>query len=620
MSAENFSKKSYDYVIVGGGTAGLTIAARLSEDENVSVAVLEAGGNRLNDLMVDAPNLFLQLWDKPEYDWSYQTIPQKGTGNRVHGWARGKCLGGSSAINYTMFSMCSRQDLDNWAELGNNGWGFDDMIPYFRKFETYNPPSKELSTKINSQYLDPLLRGTNGPVQEVWPQTCINLGYPQPKDPRSGSAIGGFNQLTTVDPKLVRRSYSARAYYEPNAHRPNLSVLTDALVSKIEFEKTTPYSGSAKATSVQFTVAGIPYTVNVKKEVIICGGTINSPQILELSGIGSASLLQKHGVNVVYDNPNVGENLNDHSATGLCFEVEDGVPTAEMILRDESVAQQAMEAYMMHKAGPLANAPTTCGFIPFSTIAPSSVISDPKSHIHSVVSSYLKSHPNTDPAGRDALLARQLLNPNEAVCQVVPLSVGVDVSRAHHSSGTFVHETPGNWCTIAVCSTRSFSRGSVHISSADPTAHPLIDPAYFTHPLDVDIAARSVLHAKEIVATEPFRSKLKKDANGNLIPMPSMPVPNGLDEAMEFARNNTVTEYHPIGTCAMLPKEKGGVVDQELRVYGTSNVRVCDASIFPLHVQGNIVSLVYAVAEKGADLIKDGKGVMDNIRGCLGSV
>lgn len=295
MLAEDFSKKSYDYIIIGGGTAGLTIAARLSEDENVSVGVLEAGGNRLNDPMVDAPNLFLQLWDKPEYDWSYQTVPQKGTGNRVHGWARGKCLGGSSAINYTMFSMCSKQDLDNWAELGNKGWGFNDMIPYFRKFETYNPPSKELSTRINGQYLDPLLRGTDGPVQisfcendftwlqEVWPQTCINLGYPQPKDPRSGSAIGGFNQLTTVDPKLVRRSYSARAYYEPNAHRPNLSVLTDALVSKIEFEKTTSPSGSAKATGVQFTVGGVPYSVNAKKEVIVCGGTINSPQILELS-------------------------------------------------------------------------------------------------------------------------------------------------------------------------------------------------------------------------------------------------------------------------------------------------------------------------------------------------
>ena len=278
-----------------------------------------------------------------------------------------------------------------------------------------------------------------------------------------------------------------------------------------------------------------------------------------------------------------------------------------MLLRDESIAQQAMEAYLTHKAGPLANAPTTCGFIPFSTIAPSSAVSDPESHIRSIVNSYLKSHPDADPAGRDALLARQLLNPNEAVCQVVPLSVGVDVSRAHHPSGIFMHETPGNWCTIGVCSTRSFSRGSVHIGSADPATYPLIDPAYFAHPLDVEIAARSVLHAKKVVATEPFRSKLKKDASGNLIPMPNMPPPSGLDEAMEFARNNTVTEYHPIGTCAMLPEEKGGVVDQELRVYGTSNVRVCDASIFPLHVQGNIVSLVYAVAEKGADLIRGRK-------------
>lgn len=165
MSVEDFIKKSYDYVIIGGGTAGLVLAARLSEDPNVTVGVLEAGGNRLNDPLIDAPNLYIQTWDKPEYDWCFKTVPQKGTQGRVHGWARGKVLGGSSAINYNMFSMASRQDLDNWAELGNKGWSFDDLAPYYRKFETYNPSSETLAAKINDKYVDPLLRGTSGPIQ-----------------------------------------------------------------------------------------------------------------------------------------------------------------------------------------------------------------------------------------------------------------------------------------------------------------------------------------------------------------------------------------------------------------------------------------------------------------------
>lgn len=281
--------------------------------------------------MVDAPNMFLQLWDKPEYDWSYQTVPQKGTADRAHGWTRGKCLGGSSAINYCMFSMSSKKDLDNRAELGNEGWGFDDMAKYYRKFETYNPPSKELSAKINDKYIDPMLRGMDGPLQvsfskgdfawfqEAWMQTCLNLGYPQPKDPRSGSALGGFNQLTTIDPKHVRRSYSARAFYEPNSKRSNLSILTNELVSKMDFDKIRSALSTDTATGVQFITNGTSYTVKAKKEVIVCGGVINSPQILELSGVGSASLLQKYGIDVIVDNPNVGENLNDHSATGLCF-------------------------------------------------------------------------------------------------------------------------------------------------------------------------------------------------------------------------------------------------------------------------------------------------------------
>jgi choline dehydrogenase-like flavoprotein len=274
----------------------------------------------------------------------------------------------------------------------------------------------------------------------VWPETCINAGYPVPKDPRSGSAIGGFNQLTTVDPKTVQRSYSARAYYEPNKDRPNLTVLTDALVSKIEFDNSG--SGDVTATGVQFLVNGTKYTVKANKEVIVSGGAINSPQILELSGIGSRSLLEKAGIDVVIDNPNVGENLNDHSATGVVFGAKDEFPTAEVIFRNPEIAQQAMGAYLEHKAGPFTNSPTTCGFTSLARVDPNLV--EPKKHVQSLISEFQKAHPDADPAGRDPLLAKQLLDPNEAIGQLVLLTVGADMNFCHSPPKLFMHDSPGN--------------------------------------------------------------------------------------------------------------------------------------------------------------------------------
>lgn len=220
-----------------------------------------------------------------------------------------------------MFSHPSKQDLDNWVELGNEGWGWDDMAPYFRKFEKFNPPTVNASKIFDSSYIDPLLRGADGPLQisfcendldwlqQTWPETCRNLGYPEPKDPRSGSALGGFNQLTTVDPKGATRSYAATAFYAPNASRANLRVITDALVSKVVLEKS---ANKLTATGVEFIANGQAHVAQATKEVVVCGGVINSPQILELSGIGARSVLERSGVEVLLNNSNVGENLQDH--------------------------------------------------------------------------------------------------------------------------------------------------------------------------------------------------------------------------------------------------------------------------------------------------------------------
>lgn len=276
--------------------------------------------------------------------------------------------------------------------------------------------------------------------------------------------------------------------------------------------------------------------------------------------------------------------------------------------------QQALEAYIKHKAGPFVGAPTTTGFTSLQKVVQPSDLPNLSSHLESLLSSHSKAYPNSDPAGRDALLARQLLSPKEAVAQIVNLPTGANLHHSDTPSKLFPSEEDGMWIVLGACSTRSFSRGSVHIATASPTAHPRIDPAYFSHPLDLDLMARTVLHVLSFTEVEPLKSVLRRDTHG----APILPksanaeIPKTLDEAKAFVQANTVTEYHPVGTCAMVPRDKGGVVDSALRVYGTANVRVVDASVFPLHVQGNIVSLVYAVAEKAADIIKGEQSTVAN--------
>lgn len=273
--------------------------------------------------------------------------------------------------------------------------------------------------------------------------------------------------------------------------------------------------------------------------------------------------------------------------------------------RNPELLQQAFNAYVEHKTGPFVGAPTNTGFASLEKIQPD--FTEAENHIRSIVNEYAKKNPNADLGGRNELLVRQLLDPKEAVCQLVALPSGFNVGNASTPSKMFPIEEDGMWMTIGPCSTRSLSRGHVHINSSDPTAYPTIDPAYFKHPLDLDMMGRALLHVLSFTEIEPLKSTLRRQPDGTPVLAKcseGSKLPKTLEEAKEFAKGNTVTEYHPIGTCAMLPKEKGGVVNDQLRVYGTSNVRVVDASIFPLHVQGNIVSLVYAVAEKGADIIR----------------
>lgn len=280
-----------------------------------------------------------------------------------------------------MYSHCSKGDLNAWRDLGNPGWGWDDILPYFQKIEHIHLPEDLARSALSTEYIQPEMRGTNGPiqtsfqkdafnwVQEAWTQLSKNMGYPTATDPRTGSSLGLFNQLTAVDPKTSTRSYAASTYLVEAEKRPNFTVVTETLVRRVLLDK----SGTgreARASSVELESAGTTFTVQARKEVILCTGSIQSPQILELSGIGSRSILEKHGIEVVVENDNVGENLQDHVIVPISFEVNDGVPTAEAFRDNPEIVPQLMELYAKTGGGPFAAAPTTTGFLSVDMVAP----------------------------------------------------------------------------------------------------------------------------------------------------------------------------------------------------------------------------------------------------------
>jgi choline dehydrogenase len=256
-----------------------------------------------------------------QYDWNFKTTPQPGFNGRTLAWPRGKVLGGSSAINFMMLTHASRVDLDNWEKLGNPGWNFDTLQPYYRKAETFNPPGKAAAAALGTAVFDPTLSGTSGPVQtsfsespgvldQAWGRTFKTLGLGVESDPRAGHTLGGYSLPKFMD-KSARRSHAASAFYVPNAARENLTVLTGAFVTMVEFDTTRE---AVTAVGVRYVAEGKEHFVRTRGEIILTAGTVQNPQILELSGIGDKERLEKLGISSVVDNPSVGENLQVHYA------------------------------------------------------------------------------------------------------------------------------------------------------------------------------------------------------------------------------------------------------------------------------------------------------------------
>lgn len=320
-----FAAIQFDYLIVGGGTAGLTVATRLSENADHTIGVIEAGGDQTEDPLILTPGLATSAANNPLYDWSFETTHQVHANGRAIGHPRGRQLGGSSAINYLYWTHASQLDIDDWGKLGNKGWSWNELQPYYLKSESYNPPTAEISSQIDTTYIEPSVHGTSGPLQSTfppffddfftsWVPTYESVGLGPTSDPRDGLGIGGYSTIVSAAAQNASRSYSANAYWKPNRGRPNLHVLVKAHATKIVFD---PQAKPLRATGVTFIADNETYTAQARGEVIASAGTFQSPQLLELSGIGRSELLKRLDIGVLLENAKVGENMQVSGSTRM---------------------------------------------------------------------------------------------------------------------------------------------------------------------------------------------------------------------------------------------------------------------------------------------------------------
>ncbi|KAL7796478.1 hypothetical protein V8C37DRAFT_371821 [Trichoderma ceciliae] len=591
----------FDYIIVGGGTAGLTVANRLSEDASVKVLVIEAGQDHYNDPLVQCPALVVGMYGKPEYDWNFSSTPQPGLNNRIINQARGKQLGGSSALNFMMLLYPPRGSLDAWGALGNKGWDYDSLSPYLQKFATVHAPSQTTKDVVGLAYHDDSVVG-NGPIQvsysegyskpnSVWMEAFAKLGLEMKTDTRTGKGLGAFQQGGSIDPATHTRSYAVSAYYTSEiASRPNLTVVTETTVKKVVFD-----TSRAEPVAVGVLVRSKDGTEKTLSgnEIILAAGALMSPQILELSGVGNKSLLESLNIPVLVDNPNVGENLQDHPIACQSFEVNPEIPSGD-VLRDSNLLNALIEQFQDGGKGPLGQSNIS---VAYSPLADSEGVCSEDAR-KTLFASYGE-HTQT----LDGEVVRKLLEESDEPTVeyfLFPGQVHTVLDNPASMADYLLPTSPENYLTVMTMLNHPFSRGSVHISSADVDKLPTWNPNFNSNPLDLEISARHVQFVELLLRTSPFGDIFKH--NGARIPQVKG---DTLEDAREVVRQSQVSDFHPACSLAMKPRDQGGVVDQRLRVYGTRGLRVVDASVFPLQPAGNIQSMVYVVAEKAADLIKE---------------
>ncbi|KAK6984881.1 alcohol dehydrogenase, partial [Favolaschia claudopus] len=571
---------TYDYVIVGGGAVGLPLAVRLSEDPTKTVVVLEAGNSpNITNLRLNANNF------GTANDWQFLTVPQADVGNRVQAQVQGKVLGGGSAINSGMYLRGNKEEYDALETLGATGWNWDSMFAAAKKSEHFHPPSPKEASTFNLTY-NPTSHGFSGPisiaiqavnVSNFFPDFAVPtleaLGHKMNFDPNGGFHTGPSWDFLTALPDSSTRSYAVSGYYLPVINRTNLHVMTECQGTKIIWstkENTlAPRNDLLTATGVEYIVlddAGVAQTRTISaRNVILSGSALNTPKILELSGVGDPTILNSLNITTLVDLPGVGANLCNQPITTASYLLKNGSIDAGNAIRSAIIDIQPFSGYLsaedLHRSEQL-----------------------------------LQTKPDLLSEAQFKVMKKQIKNGvpqmEFAWARTIffsPACLDSNVATNSNNITTLTFDR--------LILSKPFSRGTVHINSTDPLIPPVIDPKYLSAPHDKFAFAKGVQYTRKIVDTEPLKSIIAAPLS------PDASVQTD-EDFVNYVNTVSVSEHHFVGTSAMTPRSEGGVVDPSMVVYGTTNVRVADLSIIANLPGIHTVSLAYMVAERAAEIIK----------------
>ncbi|KAI0647274.1 alcohol oxidase [Trametes meyenii] len=580
----------YDYVVVGGGTAGLVIAARLSEDPNTKRHL----------------EFFGQAVGNPAFDWGFRSVPQPALNNQSILQARGKMLGGSSGLNFMAWNRASAKEYDAWEELGAIGWNWQSLLPYFKKSETISPPPPQGifpdAVRVSETAFD-AYHGRSGPMQPSYNvlysnitapyvETLNCLGIPTNSDAYNGNGTGAYNSELSIDRSkdIGRRSYSANTYYNISSGRRNLAVFLGTQATKILFDGASAPGSSLRARGVDVVALnanGLNGTLYVRKEVILSAGTIQTPQLLELSGIGNEAILKNLGIPTLVNLPGVGENLQDHPLVQQDFELIGDFWTYDELRNNKTFVSEQQKEYATRHTGVFAQVQSALAFPPLTSLASPDAVQTIRQHALALAISQ-----NISELTRSQYIIQTNWLFDDRVA---------DLEFIMYPGGglTSIPPTPNTtYVTLNTGVMHPFARGSIHINSTDPLTPPVIDPKYMANAVDLASMLAGMKFVHKIAASPPLAGSVVGPHN---------PPANATDDAglEAYLREFTSPFFHPSGTAAMVSRRLGGVVDPlSLKVYGTSNLRVVDASLLPLQVASHLQTAVYAIAERASDIIR----------------